>query len=386
MVKIKLNRIFLNIIFLLISIYIYLDFNSSTNSGLRNMDRSKVHYILFALILLLMLNFIFNLFKKKKLYIDDFAIGLLIITVYILFVNLFIGKRVWALAIQVGLSLLWFLLYIYVTNLTNLTKKSNTTTIYFFMTMFCMFYIYAAIYSTLFISSTYERYAVVNMAYYSLVFLPFVLTIKKSNIKKILLASIIIVVLFSSKRGVIITLPLMIAMYNYVNSIILGKKLLTLFKTMGILFLFLILLYFVDLHYLNGFILSRFTKEQLSSGSGRIDSYKFVINEFTTRNLKGLLFGYGSGSSVDYLGTGVHNEWLEFLFSFGFFGVLLYFNLIVKLVKKIKKGLKEKERYAANISMLAVYFIIVGMFGGIYFVHSTMFVIIQLALYDKLKN
>src|SRR5690606_23104681 len=92
-----------------------------------------------------------------------------------------------------------------------------------------------------------------------------------------------------------------------------------------------------------GYLSARFNQEELSSGSGRVDMWSTVINSLYERDDLSLLMGSGSGSSVMLLGTGVHNEWLEFLYSFGVVGVILYFLMCMIIIRRYFTLIKHKS-------------------------------------------
>jgi O-antigen ligase len=122
------------------------------------------------------------------------------------------------------------------------------------------------------------------------------------------------------------------------------------------------------------FLTERFLPEQLAIGSGRTEIYRASIEEISQRSLWYLLVGYGSGSSKDYLGKVAHNEWLEFLFNFGVIGGVFYALLFLALARRLWQLIRRSSPYAPAYAMAVVYMLTVGMFGQIYFAHSTFYI------------
>lgn len=74
---------------------------------------------------------------------------------------------------------------------------------------------------------------------------------------------------------------------------------------------------------------------------GGISVAKNLISALVRPPLE-FLCGGGSGSSIATLGTGAHNEWLEFVFNYGATGGLLYAVMIFSLVWHLAIGYDGK--------------------------------------------
>lgn len=352
-------------------IYSIQDFQTSSNIGIKDARRASVHISLFITIFFLGIYYIYSVFIRGFVRVSIHN-QLWLINIWIILVNIIQGANIWNVAIHVGLATLWILTYSFFSFYIRKFKESCIHIEALIVIMF-IFYVFAALYASYNIQKTYNRIAVINMVYDVLVFLPWITLIQ--NKKKRLLGIIIIsvIVLISMKRGAIIALPIMLSMSYVIEGIIKNKKKTYIVRIVGLLSLFFIGL--VIFNYLtDGYIISRFTYESLSTGSGRVNLYNIALEDIKNRTFINSLVGKGSGSSVQLLGTGVHNEWIEFLFSFGIIGVFLYFNLFISLVKTNIKLIKRRSSYASAYSIAITYILIVGMFGGIYFVHSTLYI------------
>ena len=88
----------------------------------------------------------------------------------------------------------------------------------------------------------------------------------------------------------------------------------------------------------NEFLIYRLEAMLEGDSSGRDDIYssyyKFIVSE---TNVFLLIFGHGADSTVKLLGSYAHNDWLEIGVNQGLFGVTLYLNYFIQLIKQWKK-------------------------------------------------
>jgi len=227
--------------------------------------------------------------------------------------------------------------------------------------------------------------AVTGYIYYVVTFLPFIMLVSNRIWQTILLGILLIMTITSLKRGAIIVLPLMLIVYFYLQAK-LRNNIVLFFKKM-ILFVMILLpvLMIVDSKS-DHFLSARFQSEELQSGSGRDVLYETAIHSIMDRDFVTFFIGTGSGSSVKLLGTGVHNEWLEILFSFGFMGVILYLSFLASLIAKFRYLKRIKSEYAPHFAMVIVYIFMVGLFGAFYWVHSAFFIFLTLGYLNYLEK
>lgn len=357
--------IFVSILFL----YSISDLQSSSVTGNSGTSRIMVYISLISLVIFLF----FYLFVKTKmnLKINKIQLSILLLTIWIFFVGAVKESNLWALFLHLGLSFLWFLSYTFFEFLAK-SRKINYDSLSTFFYFLFIFYVFAQFYYFIDLYILKGTIPVLNLVYNVLVLFPWLIDSKKKIINKSTFFLVIISVFLSMKRSALIVLPIFLLIHVIGKGFINKKNQSYYFKIIGF-FLVFIFLFFIADYLSGGFLSSRFTEEALSSGSGRDIIYLKAINNIKNRNLFDLLVGYGSGSSVSFIGTGVHNEWLEFVFSFGVIGVFLYFGLICSLMfslYRIKKLLPEY--YYLGIGVI-VYILIIGFLGGIYFMHSTFY-------------
>ena len=110
---------------------------------------------------------------------------------------------------------------------------------------------------------------------------------------------------------------------------------------------------------------TRFSYESLIDGSGRAQLYRYAIEDIKQRSLLNLLIGRGSGSSIQFLGTAAHNEWLEFIFSLALLS-FLYLLLFISLFRQVYLLIRTSS-FMRLYAMAVLYMLVVGMYGQIYF-------------------
>lgn len=382
----KKSLFFLFILFVLLLLYAYSDVMTSRQAGFRDQSRGLVHiYLSIIIVLLTVYNVFFRCKNNYKNRRKSLTVILSLIVGWVAIVNVINSANTWYSIIHMLMGIWWIMSYHFFYNFSENNPRSKKIIIALFMCMF-LFYIWANFYIRNNITQTFAtEYAITGYAYYFIVFVPFIVLIQNIKFRNVLWVISLILVVTSYKRGPIIILPLMFIAYYFTKSVLNGNWLKFIAGIIPVLFITFFIFNWID--DLSGSFLSlRFNAEELSTGSGRIDLWTTAINSLKQRGDLSLLIGTGSGSSVRLLGTGVHNEWLEFLFSFGLIGSTLYFFMCVVLIRRYIKLIKQKSPFSPHIGMVTVYVLSVGLFGGFFFVHSTFYVFAFLGLIESLNK
>lgn len=374
---------FIIIVFALL-LYAYFDIKNSKVVLNDNSDRSTAHLALVFLILLNLLFFAFNILRTGKIKFDSLEKTVLLMTVWITVNDILNSANLWTMMTHCGLSFLWFLTdYFFKEYFSN---KKDLKIVYILFFIILAYYSVSTIYYLRLIFAEKDRFQVFNLAYNLLVLYPFFMLIKNEKLKMLFSVGIGTLVLVSQKRGAIIAFALMFIFYLVYSGINRKKTAEYFFKIIFYFALFVVGVFAIN-NVLNGALLDRFTKESLEDGSGRSWLYSYVFNLIIDRSPLTMLFGTGSGSSI--WGTGAHNEWLEFAYSFGIVGLVIYFSLIFTMIKYVLKLRKTKSEWFVPCAMSLIYVIFVGMVGGIYFMQSSFFVFALFGLSKsgvKIKN
>ncbi len=375
------GHLFLYFVFSLILLYAVQDFQSSANVGARDAERGSVHLTLLIILSVLGIYYIYTA-TRQGIKRHPVVEALWLIAWWVAVVNLVQHVNTWSVAVHCGLSVLWILVYHFFSNYLQCHPSAWRHMQVFVVIMFG-FYVFAALYAAYTLRTIYSRIVVVNLAYNVLVFLPWLELISAKWMRRLGIGLVFCVVVVSMKRGAIIVLPIMLSTSLAVKAII-GKKGGSAFIRNNIMLVLLLVGFLAVNQWTGGYLSERFSLESLASGSGRTQLYRYAIEDISQRSLWDLLIGRGSGSSIQVLGTGVHNEWLEFFFSFGVIGVILYGLFFCSLAWRVLQLIRIGSPYASAYAMAIAYMLVVGMYGGIYFMHSTVYIMAFLGAVEGL--
>lgn len=368
----------LSAFFLLLFAYSFYDAMNSGNSGASDENRGVVYIYL---LMMLGWNAIYLLQTKvisqRKNSIIPIMIGM---PIWIFVCSLMNGIS-WVMYVHLFLSVWWISSYQYFYRYTLYNPESIDLVKIFFIIVF-FFYVYMSVYAQANIALTRDQeHIVLNYAYNIISFVPIFLLFENKMIRLSLLVIAVVMLFFSYKRGPLLILPIMY--FVYILSTRNNSSSKTIVKVLGLLLVVIISFSVAD-YYSGGYLSSRFSSEELADGSNRSEMWAMAWYDIKNRDLFTLLIGKGSGSSIKLLTSGCHNEWLEFLFSFGVIGVILYFILGCRLIKRYLTLRKTGSSYAGVYGALVVFFWMVGFFSGFYFVHSSFYYFASLGLIESL--
>jgi hypothetical protein len=285
-----------------------------------------------------------------------FKTALLVFFVFILLYNL-VGFDYYWLS-RVAYTLLVFFPFYYAGYKGFLSEKA----FYFFGVGLLVVYLYGFYVGfTLRGELNQEIYDIADNTGYSLlsVFIYFVLKPSKSfNIY--LLAFIFIAVLFSFKRGAILSAGVAFTAFTFYNFRNIKKsKTLILPIIIGVL-----LVGFVAIKY-SDMILYRFLSDSGESmGSGRETMFAMIYSAWIGSDAIGILFGRGFFTVMDTLGGHfAHSDWMELMHDHGLIGMALYAMLIGSFVMSRKH--LARDMMPAYIAIITVW-LLKSIFSGVY--------------------
>lgn len=367
----KTKSSLLNFVLLSMLAYVLVDLSNSAIVGNNNQSRTSV-YIMIAVLLVFSLGRL--LFSRQNSFnMTEIALGGM--ATWIILNNILNATMGWTAFIHIGLSLLWFGLYNFFLRYKNMHEKTYTA----FFTIFFLIYMYS-----LFVSSFQMREetdAVLNTSYYVLIFFPVLLSYKQKKFTVITCILMVIGIFWSFKRGAILAMFLMFFTYFFVQKKI-DKTKNTMLRIVIIAAVLVCALFIVD-NYFGGAVLERFSKENIMDGSGRNQIYSQAISYIKSCNIFDLIAGKGAGTTARVLGSTAHNEWIEFLMCYGIIGVAIYLSILLSIFSRLRAMIRNNDNNAKCIAVLLTYLVIVGMYGQIYFIQSTIFVMAMLGFYSK---
>lgn len=361
LLKQKVPYILILLFALLVMMY-WNDVSTSQQAGLKEVNRSVAHTYIALVVGFHALYLIFR--HKVSMLWRSSSIMLLLIFIWFVFVDYYNNVSISISGPMLLLAIWWYLTYNFVYAFCYYNSRSLTWLLLFFVVIFFV-WVYLNLYARNQIMTYYDREnAVTGYAYYLLILLPFIMLIKKTIFQKILMGIAIAMILTSYKRGTLVTLPVMLLVFYFVKIRIEKKSIFNFLKYVVIISVTAFILVPLVNNISGGFLYERFSEEELERGSGRTEQRQLALREVSKRGYTEYLIGSGHGASVRLLNTGIHNEWVEFLYSFGLVGLILYFILGVFFLRQCYKAFRRKSPYAPHMFMMMAYFYMVSIFSG----------------------
>ena len=213
-----------------------------------------------------------------------------------------------------------------------------------------------------------HKYASLNIAYYPLLMLPFVL-LQKNKYVRILFVLLITVIIFSSmKRGGLLAFSLSIITYYFIEYIIIKEKRFIIIRSLFIVLVPILLsvaFFYFDTNY-NGYFLERLVMVNDDEGSGRLPLYSEVFSLIENSSFNKVLFGHGENAVLRYThGYSAHNDFLEVFFDYGIIVFIGYVFLHFQLIKNSIRLIKQKSQFAAPFSVSYILFIVLSMISHV---------------------
>jgi O-antigen ligase len=374
--------VYLYVLFFALAVYAVHDLLTTANVGLRGADRSSVHSSVLAIIVILSLYLLSTLLRAFT--ITPIMLSLLAVFLWCSLVDASRNGLDWLSVARLGLAALWLLIYhffrTYLLRCPGALRHVEVGVLCFFL-----FYLGAATYAAVAISATYDEIAVVNMVYNVLVFLPWLFLFERKRLRLLGIGAACFVVALSMKRGAIAVFPLMILLPLLVEARMARPRYSHMVRIVAFAAILFLCLYVAN-RCTDGFLLERFAYDQLIDGRGRQEIYSRALDAISNRSSLDFLIGSGTAYAMAFNGGSAHNDWIEFLFSYGLVGALLYAAFICLLLTRLWALIARKSRLAAGFCSAVVYVFIVGLYGMVYFSHATLFIMAFLGAADGLSG
>lgn len=366
----------LYLLWFFVMMYSVEDMATSTNAYQQQGNRTIVYVYLVSILAVLGLYYLINF----RLYTFAYMVPLLAMIIWVFLDNLILGNIYgssrWTVLTHFGLVVWWYLAivfgYTYVAN----NKNKENQTIFLIFLMF-LYYCYKFIEVAITSNAEHDEITILNLIYRVIVFIPIISLMENKKWKTILMGIIFIFTVLSMKRGALIVLPVML-LTGYLLDRNRKKNVV---KT--ILFSILIIVFAIGViqiinNLTGGFLAERFSWEELMSGSSRREKYAAAISEISQRNFLQFVLGKGSGAR-----PGIHNEVLEFLYTFGLIGLITYIALFISMARRLWILYKEKSHYTSVYGMIFAFIFMVGLYSGVIFTHSTFYIMLTLGIVER---
>lgn len=365
------SSLYLWIISIILAIYSYQSFVNSSFTGNPEASRVSVYVLLVVLMILMAIPVFLGPPLPRGSLVSRCLWALF---AWVLLIDILSSTESWTIAVRVGLSFWWPITYIFMARLALRNQRARQL-LPPIMVIFFVFFAFMTLFSVLRLQQfTGSEQSVSGQAYFVLSASPFIFLLEQSwTIRFALITLGVFAIGFSNKRGALLaTAGIFFATaFIYLRSGLLSPRKLIAF--LGIPLIFALLLWYLN-RASDGFLLSRFGREQLSDGSGRREIWTAVLADIQQGSFERKLIGGGSDSTLKLLGTGTHNEWLEFQNCYGVVGVLLLAVLLVAIAATAHRYFRagHSDRASAVIAVFALS-LAQTLYSGFYFVHSTFF-------------
>lgn len=369
------------IVCVLIALFSIFNVYNSALFGRYSANRTYVYYIIGAIVATELIYLIFNSFRYLR--IDWFTTILSLLLVYILILDYFRGISSWTIIVHCGTLLLWIITYKYIDK--TAMKKPETINV-FRLLIVALFYLFSllSVFAQRDIADIRgQSVAVVNLSYYSLACLPLAML---GNSKKMNIVHVIVAVgtsIYSLKRGAIVTIVLMLLFYFYIDGKTNRKTISALTKVIMVGVIIVLAMLVVD-YYSGGFLSARFTRTSLLDGSGRARMISSALDHFRNRSFSQKLFGTGSGTSSSTIGITLHNDYLEFMYCFGYLGLLIYVIFVLSIFRKLSHLVIKGKTYASAFAMICSFILGLSLFEGVVLNFAFLYIVIQIAIIEKM--
>lgn len=195
-----------------------------------------------------------------------------------------------------------------------------------------------------------------NIGYSFISIIPCVLLYRSLNKEAFLIVLISIFVFSSFKRGAIILFLICLLVFAYYRINLKKNKTLFVF-VLCIVYCFLNW-FFQSEYYNSDFFLARLNQMFEFNSSGRDIIWTSLLDSiFNNFSILGFFFGHGAFSTILISGRVAHQDWLEFFYCNGFFGLLALIFFFVTLIVYLNKS-KQCLDLTEHISFIIVFLIL----------------------------
>lgn len=201
-----------------------------------------------------------------------------------------------------------------------------------------------------------------NSIYCLISIVPFLMFIKKKWLRLIVLLTVFISTIFSSKRGA--TIIMLVAIIPTMNSVFSGMRNKVLKRTIIIALgaLLIVVLYGVANTYVSGRLFDRFNSIEDTGGSGRTLIWENTMDNYRLSPFSEQLFGHGPrGVSQLGMATAAHNDFIEVLYDYGILGLIVYLSIHVHLIRKTIRLKKDNNPLFWSFFTMYIIFFVMSM-------------------------
>lgn len=251
------------------------------------------------------------------------------------------------------------------------TEYKLFNVLYFVLAAFTLYLMYARI--------AFNRLSIYQSdSYFLLCALPMVMLFDKGTKMYIKIALLVVCLILAAKRTGFIALAGAIFVYYLIDCI--QKKNVDAFLKVALKILLVVAVFVVAYSVLatkfNLTLLDRMETIASDGGSGRDDIYTGVLQAIWRSDFFDIFFGHGMSGIQVVFGrkSGAHNDFLEFMYNYGIFSVVLLIYVYVKMVLMCIKMTKSGYPGAKSVGASIVISLLMSLFTNYFvtFTHITM--------------
>ena len=218
---------------------------------------------------------------------------------------------------------------------------------------------------------SYGRYGdVIGPVYYLFATLPLAYLVCSNRITTIFSIITLIFITVSTKRlGFLIVISGMIMVFlveGYFNEQ-LRKRAFSVLKRIIVIASMLAVGYIILTKY-NIAVWNRIINLSSDEGSGRLDIWRIVMNEFEKSSIRQKVFGHGFNKvayDLNIYGRALfaHNSFMEIMYDFGFVGLGIIISIVIQVIMRGIELIKEKNYMAKSLIYTIPVMLGLGFFG-----------------------
>jgi hypothetical protein len=324
--------------------------------GKNDVNRIIVIYTQFIAVLLCLAAFLL-FFNRKMQFYYNFNYWFLVFLALLTF-SAFFSSQPLRYYPRVLYSLLPFFVFFNVAK-TGVYLEKTLQYFSIIMVLITVFGLYLGYFNRLDTYGNITNYAD-NLSYQLLSVMVVIVILKPILLNHLLLGISYLAILFSLKRGAVISASVLILFYflQHQKHTYQKRKLLERLGSLGLMTIVPYLMFKYSEQFLYRFLIDQ-------TGSGRFYLYTNIINVWQEANLFDKVFGKGF-FSIDKGLTYAHSDWFELLHDHGIFGIIIFTGVLVSLFKarKIIKMFYQKQ-YFLFLGVYSVLFL-KSTFSGTY--------------------
>lgn len=170
-----------------------------------------------------------------------------------------------------------------------------------------------------------------------------------------LLVIIMLLVIFSMKRGAIMIGGILLVWFLYRSFKVFTRKEKVFLILFGIILCYFVITYVVDFFKESDYAQFLIEKTINGNSSGRDILYAKAWNHIVSSNIFTFLFGSGANATYEILGNRAHNDWLEILINQGLLGFIIYMFYWYALFRTWRETKNNELMYSAFGAFILLY-------------------------------